>query len=176
MSSSIRRITIQGATGREISVASLLAVFARCIGTHEKLLRSQSPEFNVPSWSQVLAEALEARERIFQSRQSRLFRCHNSRSLEDTGKESATKLALETAQCLSAFPLGFLRFWFEYLQIQGRNPSDQIAAEYLHDVDCPAHLATIETGVKKAREILIEESARLVRGPRFAAKLVKQCR
>lgn len=54
----------------KISVRLLLTVFERCIRAYEKLVRSQLPESKVPSWSQLLAESLEARERIFQFPQS----------------------------------------------------------------------------------------------------------
>src|SRR4051812_1959464 len=61
----------------KLSAALLLTVFERCIGAYEALVRSQLPESKVPSWSQLLPESLEARERIFQFRLSKIFRCLN---------------------------------------------------------------------------------------------------
>lgn len=140
----------------ELSAALLLTVFERCIGAYETLVRSQLPESKVPSWSQLLAESLEARERIFQFRLSKLFRCLNGPYNEEKDKQSATKVATEVAQCLSVFPLGFLRFWCTSLDNHGRNPSTRAAFLYLLDVDCVALLASIETAAFKARQILIE--------------------
>ena len=140
----------------KISVRLLLTVFERCIRAYEKLVRSQLPESKVPSWSQLLAESLEARERIFQFRLSRLFRCLNGPYKEGKDKHSATKVAAEIAQCLSVFPLEFLHFWCTSLDNDGRNPSARAAFLYLFNVDCVALLASIETGAFRAREILIE--------------------
>ena len=142
--------------GSEISATSLLTVFECCIGAYEKLVSSQLPESKIPSWSQLLIEALEARERIFQFRLSKLFRCLNGPYHEDNDKRLATKVVTEIAQCLSVFPLEFLRFWRTYLENHGRNPSVQAAAPFLLDTDWVDLRASIEAGAAKARGILIE--------------------
>ena len=140
----------------ELSAALLTTVFEHCIGAYETLVRIQPPKSNVPSWCQLLAESLEARERIFQFRLSRLFRCVNGPYNEERDKQPATKVATEIAQCLSVFPLGFVRFWHASLADHGRHPSTRAALGYLLDVDCVALLASIETAAFKAREVLIE--------------------
>jgi RNA polymerase sigma factor (sigma-70 family) len=138
-----------------ISVALLSRVFDRCIDSYDKL-KSQLHESRVPSWNQLLFESLEARERIFQFRESRLFRCLRGPYKEEPDKPSATKIAVEIAQCLSVFPLGFLRHWRSSLENHGRNPSTRAALLYLLDVDCAALLGSIETVAFKARQTLVE--------------------
>jgi RNA polymerase sigma factor (sigma-70 family) len=144
------------AKDNECSAALLLTVFERCIGAYEALVRSQLPESKVPSWSQLLAESLDARERIFQFRLSKLLRCLNGPYKEEKDKQSAAKVATEIAQCLSVLPLGFLRLWAASLDNHGRNPSTPTAFLYLLDVDYVALLASIEAAAIKAREVLIE--------------------
>ena len=140
----------------KITVEILLTVYDRCTGVFEELTRIQSPESNLPSWNQLLAEALEARERIFHFRISKLFRAIKGPYREEAVKQSATKAAVEIAQCLLVLPLGFLLFWRTYFDSHGKHPSAEAAVQYLLVVDSVALLAAIETGAIKARQILIE--------------------
>lgn len=139
-----------------LSVRHLLKVFKRCIGAYDEIVRSRLPESRVPSWSQLLTEAIDARERIFQFRRSQLYRSLNGSYIEERDKHAATAVATEIAQCLSVLPLGFLRYWYTCLENQGRCPSVRAAFIYFLDVDCEALLTSIKTEALKARDVLIE--------------------
>jgi RNA polymerase primary sigma factor len=140
----------------EISVTLLLNVFARCINSYDNLVKSQSPQSMVPSLDQILVESIEARERIFQFRVSRLLKCLNGPYSENEDRFSAGKIAAEIAQCLSVLPLGFLSYWRSSLENHGKSPSPRSAFLYFLDVDCVVLQESIETAGFIARQTLIE--------------------
>lgn len=140
----------------KISVTLLINVFERCIESYNKLVKIQSPQSMVPSLDQILVESIEARERIFQFRVSRLLKCLNGPYRANEDRVSAIKTAMEIAQCLAVLPLGFLSYWRSSLENHGRSPSRRSAFLYFLDVDCVVLQESIETAAFMARQTLIE--------------------
>ena len=139
-----------------ISGILLVNVFNRCTGSYDELIKTRPRQSTVPSLDQILVEAIEARERIFQFRVSRLLKCLNGPGGENEDKVSAIKSAVEIAQCLSVLPLGFLSYWRSSLENHGRSPSSRSALLYFLDVDCTVLRGSIEIAAFMARQTLVQ--------------------
>ncbi len=139
-----------------ISAANLVTVYTRSLRAYGSL---DNPDFNlsnIPAWSELISESIDAREGIFKFRLSKLLRCFNSSADDDKDQLSAKRFAVEVAQCLSMLPLEFLRFWSKSLNESDTNPTVQSARAYLLKVDCASIKSSMENRAIKARGILIE--------------------
>jgi RNA polymerase primary sigma factor len=141
---------------KELSPALLVKVLHQCIAQYETLVRSGGLLSEPPSWNSLLTEAIDARERIFQLRLSKLFRSFHLKDEEEEDKRSAMAGAYGIARRLSLFPIQFIYHWRSYLATNGNHPSSNDACLILGEFDRVALLDSIETDAKKAKEILVE--------------------
>lgn len=139
-----------------LSPARLLKIYLRCLAGYQQLGPSTPPAAGFPSLRQVVAEAIEARERIFHFRASKLFRFLSEATKQHEENRTLVRQTFELAQCLAVFPCGFLRDWCSHLDSYDASPSESAALAAFHALDCQALFAALNEASAEGRKALVE--------------------
>jgi hypothetical protein len=153
-----------------LSPAGLLQIYDRCLKAYALLGSIVSPGTAVPVLRQVIAEAINARERIFHFRVSKLFRFLSGAGRHEDENEPLARQTFEIAQCLAVFPCSFLRKWCSNLDASDACPSEGEARAVFDSLDCDALLAAVNETALEARKTLVEGAGIRGHGARGGAR------
>src|SRR5665213_543756 len=149
-------ITSESSVAPRLSPDGLLQIYRRGLKGYNHLGSIGPPGTAVPVLRQVIAEAINARERIFHFRVSKLFRFLSGTGRHEDENEPLARQTFEIAQCLAVFPCSFLRQWCSNLDASDASPSEGEARAVFDSLDCDALLAAMNETALEARKTLVE--------------------